>query len=110
MRELGLTRAGRGRVWTRRTRPEAARYRPRDLVQWRFAATRPNRLSLAEVTDVETWRGFVYVALVIDVFARRIVGWRASSMLRTDVVHDALEQALYLHNALRARPESSRSQ
>ena len=58
-------------------------------------ATRPNQLWVADFTYVATWRGFVYVAFVIDVFARRIVGWRVSSSLRTDFVLDALEQAIY---------------
>ena len=58
-------------------------------------ATRPNQLRLADLTYVATWRGFVYVAFVIDVFSRRIVGWRASSSLRSDLALDALEQALY---------------
>ena len=58
-------------------------------------ATRPNQLWVSDFTYVATWRGFVYVAFVIDVFARRIVGWRASASLRTDFVLDALEQAIY---------------
>ncbi len=57
-------------------------------------ATRPNQLWVADFTYVATWRGFVYVAFVIDVFARRIVGWRVSASLRTDFVLDALEQAI----------------
>lgn len=60
-----------------------------------FTATRPNQLWVADFTYVATWRGFVYVAFVIDVFARRIVGWRVSSSLRTDFVLDALDQAIY---------------
>jgi putative transposase len=69
--------------------------RPSDLVDRRFVATRPNQLWVADFTYVATWRGFVYVAFVIDVFARRIVGWRVSSSLRTDFVLDALDQAIY---------------
>jgi transposase InsO family protein len=65
------------------------------LVHRQFTATRPNQLWLADFTYVATWQGFVYVAFVIDVFARRIVGWRVSSSLRTDFVLDALEQAIY---------------
>ncbi len=60
-----------------------------------FVATRPNQLWVADLTYVATWRGFVYVAFVIDVFARYIVGWRVSRSLRTDLALDALEQALY---------------
>ena len=63
-------------------------------------ATRPNELWVADLTYVATWRGFVYVAFVIDVFARRIVGWRVSSSLRTDLALDALEQALYARPAV----------
>jgi putative transposase len=58
-------------------------------------STRPNQLWVSDFTYVATWRGFVYVAFVIDVFARRIVGWRASASLRTDLALDALEQAVY---------------
>jgi putative transposase len=94
MRELGLVGVVRGRAWTRTTQPDAAE-RPADLVDRHFVATRPNHLWVADLTYVATWAGFVYVAFVIDVFARRIVGWRVSSSLRTDFVLDALEQAIY---------------
>ena len=57
--------------------------------------SRPNALWVADLTYVATWRGFVYVAFVIDAFARRIVGWRVSNSLRSDLALDALEQALY---------------
>ena len=59
-----------------------------------FVATRPNHLWVADLPYVATWRGFAYVAFVIDVFARCIVGWRVSSSLRSDLALDALEQAL----------------
>jgi putative transposase len=95
MRDLGLRGATRGRAWTTTTQPDAAADRPADLVHRQFKATRPNQLWVADFTYVATWRGFVYVAFVIDVFARRIVGWRVSSSLRTDLVLDALEQAIY---------------
>jgi len=64
-------------------------------VERNFTASRPNQLWLSDLTYVPTWRGFVYVAFVIDVFARRIVGWRASTSLRTDLALDALEQAIW---------------
>jgi hypothetical protein len=64
------------------------------LVNRNFVAPRPNALWVSDLTYVATWRGFVYVAFVIDVFARMIVGWRVSSSLATDLVLDALEQAL----------------
>jgi putative transposase len=95
MRAMGLRGVSRGRAWVTTTRADAAAERPADLVDRQFAATRPNQLWVADFTYVATWRGFVYVAFVIDVFARRIVGWRASSSLATDFVLDALEQAIY---------------
>ena len=95
MRAMGLRGVVRGRAWVVTTRPDAAADRPADLVDRRFTATRPNQLWVADFTYVATWRGFVYVAFVIDVFARRIVGWRVSSSLATDFVLDALEQAIY---------------
>lgn len=94
MREVGLCGAIRGRKF-KTTIPDETAPRPADLVQRNFTATRPNQLWVADFTYVATWKGFVYVAFVIDVFARRIVGWRASSSLRTDLALDALEQALY---------------
>ena len=94
MRELGLRGAVRGRAFTTTTRPDAAP-RPADLVKRAFVAIRPNELWVADLTYVATWRGFVYVAFVIDVFARCIVGWRVSGALRTDLALDALEQALH---------------
>jgi putative transposase len=95
MRDMGLKGATRGRAWVVTTRADAAADRPADRVDRRFTATRPNQLWVADFTYVATWRGFVYVAFVIDVFARRIVGWRVSASLATDVVLDALEQAIY---------------
>jgi putative transposase len=93
MRDLGLRGVVRGRRITT-TIPAALAARPRDLVERDFRATRPNQLWVADLTYVATWRGFAYVAFVIDVFSRRIVGWRARS-LRSDLALDALEQALY---------------
>ena len=95
MRQMGLRGTVRGRAWVVTTRADAAADRPADLVDRQFTATRPNQLWVADFTYVATWRGFVYVAFVIDVFARSIVGWRVSSSLRTDFVLDALEQAIY---------------
>ena len=69
--------------------------RPADLVDRQFVATRPDQLWVADITYVATWRGFVFVAFVVDVFSRRIVGWRVSTSLRTDLVLDALEQAIH---------------
>lgn len=94
MRELGLRGVVRG-ARIRTTVPGLVAERPLDLVQRQFRATRPNQLWVADFTYVATWRGFVYVAFVIDVFSRRIVGWRASATMRTDLALDALEQAIY---------------
>jgi putative transposase len=99
MREMGLEGAVRGRR-VKTTVPDVCADRPADLVRRDFKANRPNELWVADLTYVATWKGFVYVALVIDVFARTIVGWRVSGSLRTDLVLDALEQALY------ARPDT----
>lgn len=68
---------------------------PLDKVNRQFRAARPNALWVSDFTYVSTWQGFVYVAFAIDVFARRIVGWKVSSSARTDFVLDALEQALH---------------
>jgi transposase InsO family protein len=95
MRALGLRGTVRGRAWKVTTQSDPAATRPADLVERQFVATRPNQLWVSDFTYVATWRGFVYVAFVIDVFARRIVGWRVSASLRTDFVLDALEQAIY---------------
>ena len=94
MRAMGVKGVTRGRAWIVTTRADATD-RPADLVDRQFTATRPNQLWVSDFTYVATWRGFVYVALVIDVFARRIVGWRVSGSLATDFVLDALEQAIY---------------
>jgi len=94
MRLRGLQGARRGKA-VRTTVPDAKAACPRDRVNRQFKADRPNQLWVADFTYVSTWQGFVYVAFVIDVFARRIVGWRVSSSMQTDFVLDALEQALY---------------
>jgi len=90
---LGLRGVVRGRR-VKTTVPEPLAHRPLDLVQRNFTATRPNQLWVSDLTYVATWRGFVYVAFVIDVFSRRIVGWRASVSLRSDLALDALDQFL----------------
>jgi len=84
MRDMGLQGVVRGKTF-KTTTPATGAARPPDLVHREFKATRPNELWVADLTYVATWRGFVYVAFVIDVFSRRIVGWRASSSLRTDL-------------------------
>jgi putative transposase len=99
MAQMGLRGVLRGRAFQRTTIVDEASQRPADLVQRAFTADQPNRLWVADLTYVATWAGFVYVAFVVDVFSRRIVGWRVSSSLRSDLALDALEQAIH------ARPE-----
>lgn len=94
MRREGLCGVVRGRK-KRTTIPADAAQCPLDRVQRQFVASRPNELWIADFTYVATWTGFVYVAFVIDVFARCIVGWRVSRSMQTDLVLDALEQALH---------------
>ena len=94
MRRLGLHGVMRGKV-VQTTFGDTNAPRPLDRVNRQFKADRPNQLWVSDFTYVSTWQGFVYVAFVIDVFARHIVGWRVSRSMRTDFVLDALEQALY---------------
>ena len=94
MRAMGLQGARRGKG-VRTTVPDKAVPCPLDRVNRVFKAQRPNQLWVSDFTYVSTWQGWLYVAFVIDVFARRIVGWRVSSTMQTDFVLDALEQALY---------------
>jgi transposase InsO family protein len=95
MREEGLEGAVRGRAFKRTTVAGEKTDCPPDLVNREFEATAPNQLWVADFTYVATWAGFVYVAFVIDVFSRRIVGWKVSTSMATDLVLDALEQALH---------------
>ncbi|MDH4186165.1 MAG: IS3 family transposase [Nitrospira sp.] len=94
MKRLGLQGVRRGKT-VRTTTPDTQAPCPRDRVNRQFRADRPNQLWVSDFTYVSTWQGWVYVAFVIDVFARRIVGWRVSRSMHTDFVLDALEQALY---------------
>ena len=94
MKRMGLHGVRRGKV-VRTTVPDKAVPCPLDRVHRQFKADRPNQLWVSDFTYVSTWQGWQYVAFVIDVYARRIVGWRQSSSMRTDFVLDALEQALF---------------
>jgi putative transposase len=94
MRAMGLQRVIRGRT-VRTTIGDKAAPCPLDHVNRQFHAPAPNRLWLSDFTYVATWSGFVYVAFVIDAYARRIVGWRVSRTAHTGFVLDALEQALH---------------
>jgi putative transposase len=94
MRQLGLAGARRGKR-RRTTVPDPAAARPADLVGRRFSPPAPDRLWVADFTYVPTWSGMVYVAFVIDAYSRQILGWRAATTMRTALVIDALEQALW---------------
>jgi putative transposase len=94
MRELGLAGARRGKC-RRTTVADPAAGRPADLVQRRFDRPAPDQLWVADFTYVPTWSGMAYVAFVIDAYSRRIVGWRAATTMRTSLVLDALEQAVW---------------
>ena len=94
MRRLGMRGVMRGKV-VRTTVSDRKTPCPLDRVNRQFKADRPNQLWVSDFTYVSTWQGWLYVAFVIDVYARRIVGWRVSSSMRADFVLDALEQALY---------------
>jgi transposase InsO family protein len=94
MRVLGLKGVLRGKKIVT-TNPDTSQPCPDDKVNRLFMADRPNKLWVSDFTYVQTWSGTVYVAFVIDVFARRIVGWRASTSMKTQFVLDALEQAIW---------------
>jgi transposase InsO family protein len=94
MRALGLAGARRGKR-RRTTVPDPAAARPADLVGRRFSPPAPDRLWVADFTYVPTWSGMVYVAFVIDAYSRQIIGWRAATTMRTALVFDALEQAIW---------------
>ena len=94
MKRLGLQGVRRGKV-VRTTISDMKAPCPLDRVNRQFKAERPNQLWVSDFTYVSTWQGWLYVAFVIDVYARRIVGWRVSSSMHTEFVLDALEQALY---------------
>jgi len=94
MKALNLRGVVRGGGFVVTTRPDTTVVVP-DLVDRQFTAMRPNQLWVSDFTYVSTGDGFVYTAFVIDVFARRIVGWKVAHAMRTDFVLDALEQALH---------------
>ena len=94
MRELGLQGVRRG-AFKRTTTPDQTAPRPADLVDRNFHADRPDQLWIVDLTYIRTWVGFAYLALVIDVFARRIVGWALATHMRTDLPLEALEMAIW---------------
>ncbi|MGD9795477.1 MAG: IS3 family transposase [Acidimicrobiia bacterium] len=95
MGDMGLQGCRRGRLWVRTTEGDDRLDRPADLVERKFTASTPNRLWVADLTYVKTHSGWVYVAFIIDVFSRMIVGWQASRSLRSDLAIDALEMAIF---------------
>ncbi len=101
IQQLGLQGARRGKK-IRTTISDIKAPCPLDRVNRVFKAERPNQLWVSDFTYVSTWQGWLYVAFVIDVYARRIVGWRVSHSMQTDFVLDALEQALYERQPERA--------
>ena len=94
MRALGLAGVPNARLTTTTRQPKTASC-PGDLVERDFTADTPNTRWVADITSVSTWSGFVYVAFVMDLFSRMIVGWRVDTTLRTDIALDALEHALW---------------
>ena len=102
MRRLRLVGVRRGKV-KRTTFPGEVSERPQDLVERSFVATAPNRLWVADLTNVSAWTGFVYVAFVVDVFSRRIVGWRVAASLHAELALDALEMAIWARRAAAVR-------
>jgi putative transposase len=99
MREMGFSGVRRGRHYKVTTRSDDRQHRPSDLVDRQFTASAPNRLWVADLTYVKTFTGWVYVAFIIDVFSRAIVGWQISTSLRSDLAIDALEMAIYARNS-----------
>ena len=100
LKKAGLVGVSR-RKWIHTTvRDRSARPAP-DLVERNFGAPQPNRLWVADITYIPTWTGFLYLAVVLDVFSRRIVGWAMETHLRTELVLEALELALW-----QRRPEA----
>lgn len=94
MADMGLAGVLRGHRH-RTTIPDDTATRPPDLVERQFIADRPNQLWVADITYVSTWEGWLYVSFVLDVHSRVIVGWQIASHMRTDLVLDAIEMALW---------------
>ena len=99
MADMGLQGVVRGKKFKTTVADDQAAL-PKDLVNRSFKARSPNELWVADLSYVATWAGFVYVAFIIDVFARMVVGWRVSRSLKKDLTLDALEQALYARGPL----------
>ena len=106
---MALRGVVRGKAFKTTTIVDEATQRPADLVKRNFTADHPNQLWVADITYVPTWVGFAYVASVTDVFSRRIVRWRVSKSLRSDLALDALEQAIHMRPWSRRPDPSQRS-
>ena len=100
MAELGIAGMVRGKS-KRTTKADPSAVRAPDLVKRHFTASEPDHLWVSDFTYVATWSGTVYVAFIIDAFSRAIVGWRAATTMRTDLVLDTLEMAIWARGALR---------
>ncbi len=100
MADLGIAGMVRGKS-KRTTKADPAAVRAPDLVKRHFTASEPDHLWVSDFTYVATWSGTVYVAFIIDAFSRAIVGWRAATTMRTDLVLDTLEMAIWARGALR---------
>ena len=100
MRQAGLQGISRRRFVATTRRDKTARAAP-DLLERCFEAPGPNRIWVADITYIPTWAGFLYLAIVLDVFSRRIVGWAMETHLRTELVLEALQMAI-----AQRRPES----
>jgi len=103
MKHEGITGVRRSRQFRVTTITDEGQQRPSDLVDRQFVSSAPNRLWVADLTYVKTHTGWTHVAFVIDVFSRAIVGWQASTLLRSDLAIDALEMAIYSRNARTSR-------
>jgi putative transposase len=99
MKERSIHGASRRKGFKTTVRDREARPAP-DLVDRKFTATAPNQLWVADITYVPTWSGFLFVAIVLDVYSRRVVGWAMATHLRTELVLDALNMAIYRRNPI----------
>ena len=99
MAELGIRGVHRGKQpWT--TKADPLHPRAPDLVHRRFVADRPNQLWVSDFTYVSTWSGFAYVAFIVDVYSRLVVGWRVSTSMTAALVTDALEHAVWVRQTM----------
>ena len=103
LRQEGLAGVGRGQRKRTTIADETTCERARDLVQRDFTATRPNQLWVADLTYVRTWQGYAYLAFIVDVYSRMIVGWQLATNMQSQLVVDALEMAVGLRRPIRKK-------